>query len=244
MAGCRRPTTSCTRSTDADFAAYDAAGARRSRAGRGRAGLAPIIYLGRLGDDDRRPFPPTCAAAARSRRCSVRQDVPMIVIRAGIIVVGDGELPGRCPPARRPPARHDHPGWVNNPHPADRRCRHRRFLLGVLALPAAPATSSTSGDRRYCVSLDHARRVAATRASPVARSCPSRCSPPAVVPVRLALVTDVDAATGRALVDSMTNEVVVRDHSIRDLIPFDPMPYDDAVRKALSERAQAKRAGR
>ena len=35
----------------------------------------------------------------------------------------------------------------------------------------------------------------------------------------------------------MTNEVIVRDHSIRDLIPFDPMPYDDAVRKALGERA-------
>ena len=34
----------------------------------------------------------------------------------------------------------------------------------------------------------------------------------------------------------MTNEVVGRDHSIRDLIPFDPVPYDDAVRKALSER--------
>jgi hypothetical protein len=36
----------------------------------------------------------------------------------------------------------------------------------------------------------------------------------------------------------------VRDHSIRDLIPFDPVPYDDAVRKALSERRQAKRAAR
>ena len=42
----------------------------------------------------------------------------------------------------------------------------------------------------------------------------------------------------------MTNEVVVRDQSIRDLIPFDPMPYDDAVRKALGERARAKRGGR
>jgi hypothetical protein len=60
----------------------------------------------------------------------------------------------------------------------------------------------------------------------------------------LTLVTDVDTATGRALVDSMTNEVVVRDPSIRDLIPLDPMPYDDAVRKALAERARAKRAGR
>ena len=60
----------------------------------------------------------------------------------------------------------------------------------------------------------------------------------------LTLVTDVDTATGRALIDSMTNEVIVRDHSIRDLIPFDPMPYDDAARKALGERARAKRDGR
>jgi hypothetical protein len=60
----------------------------------------------------------------------------------------------------------------------------------------------------------------------------------------LSLVTDVDTATGRALVDSMTNEVIVRDPSLRDLIPFDPMPYDDDVRTALSERRQAKRGDR
>jgi hypothetical protein len=60
----------------------------------------------------------------------------------------------------------------------------------------------------------------------------------------LTLVTDVDTATGRALIDSMTNEVIVRDHSIRDLIPFDPVCYDDAVWKALGERARAKRDGR
>ena len=48
---------------------------------------------------------------------------------------------------------------------------------------------------------------------------------------------------GDALADA-SNAVIVRDHSIRDLIPFDPMPYDDAVRKALSERQQAKHGDR
>ena len=52
------------------------------------------------------------------------------------------------------------------------------------------------------------------------------------------MVTDVDTATGRALVDSMTNEVVVRDDAIRALVPFEPMSYDQAVRQALRERAQ------
>jgi hypothetical protein len=57
----------------------------------------------------------------------------------------------------------------------------------------------------------------------------------------LALVTDVDATTGRALVDSMANEVVVRDDSIRRLVPFEPMDYDQAVLQALGERAREAR---
>lgn len=48
--------------------------------------------------------------------------------------------------------------------------------------------------------------------------------------------------TGRSLIDSMSNEVVVRDDSIRGLVPFDPMGYDEAVLAALGERAAAVRA--
>ena len=47
--------------------------------------------------------------------------------------------------------------------------------------------------------------------------------------------------TGRSLIDSMTNEVVVRDDSIRRLVPFEPMDYDSAVLQALGERAQRER---
>jgi hypothetical protein len=39
----------------------------------------------------------------------------------------------------------------------------------------------------------------------------------------------------------MTNEVVVRDDAIRDLVPFEPMDYDQAVLAALGERARAAR---
>ena len=51
----------------------------------------------------------------------------------------------------------------------------------------------------------------------------------------LALVTDVDFATGRNLVDSMSNEVIVTDHSISAVVPIEPMNYDDAVRLAFAE---------
>jgi hypothetical protein len=42
-------------------------------------------------------------------------------------------------------------------------------------------------------------------------------------------------------VDSMTNEVVVTDHSIEDVVPGPSLGYDDAVRQALADRAEAQR---
>ena len=55
----------------------------------------------------------------------------------------------------------------------------------------------------------------------------------------LALVTDVDLATARNLVDSMTTEVVVHDHSIEKIVPGETIGYDEAVRRALADRAKA-----
>ena len=52
----------------------------------------------------------------------------------------------------------------------------------------------------------------------------------------LALVTDVDTATARNLVDSMNTEVVVTDHSIQEIVPGPPLDYDEAVRRALAAR--------
>ena len=57
----------------------------------------------------------------------------------------------------------------------------------------------------------------------------------------LALVTDVDVQTGRSLIDSMSNEVVVHDDSIRSLVPFEPLAYDDAV-LALSANGRSTHA--
>jgi hypothetical protein len=52
-------------------------------------------------------------------------------------------------------------------------------------------------------------------------------------------VTDVGTAAGCALVASMTNEVVVRDPSIRELLPLDPRRKGEGRAEGLGERAQA-----
>ena len=54
----------------------------------------------------------------------------------------------------------------------------------------------------------------------------------------LALVTDVDVTTGRNLIDSMGTEVVVTDHSIQEVVPVEPVPYEEAVRRALEDDRQ------
>ena len=63
----------------------------------------------------------------------------------------------------------------------------------------------------------------------------SRCSRPRLSSYWLALVTDVDVTTGRNLIDSMSTEVVVRDTSIRDVVPG---------RAAVLPRVRASCAGR
>ncbi len=50
---------------------------------------------------------------------------------------------------------------------------------------------------------------------------------------------DGKAVEVRSLIDSMRNEVIVRDDSIRALVSFEPMDYGAAVNQALSERAEA-----
>jgi hypothetical protein len=48
------------------------------------------------------------------------------------------------------------------------------------------------------------------------------------------LVTPIPASYARPLVEGLKNEVVVKDHRIRELIPFEPLGYDEAVRVALA----------
>ena len=115
-----------------------------------------------------------------------------------------------------------------------------RYLLEVLVLPEAAGRIFEVGGPEILQYVTMLRRVAAIEGRRLT-IVPVPVVSPRLSSLWLTLVTDVDTTTGRALVDSMTNEVVVRDQSIRDLIPFQPMPYNAAVRKALAEGRQAKR---
>jgi uncharacterized protein YbjT (DUF2867 family) len=118
-----------------------------------------------------------------------------------------------------------------------------RYLLRMLRLPQTAGRVFEAGGPEVLQYVTMLSRVAAIQGRPLP-VLPVPLLTPWLSSLWLALVTDVDTATGRALIDSMTNEVIVRDTSLRDLIPFEPMPYDDAARQALCERRQAQRASR
>ena len=220
-----------------DFERKDAEAAVAFGKAAADAGLTRIVYLGGLGDDR-----DDLSAHLRSRRevegLLGSGGVPVTVLRAGIVVGHGGiswELTRQL--VEHLPAMVT-PKWVTT------KCQPIgvddvvRYLIGVLQC-------GDEGDRIYEIGgpdvLSY-KQMMQHVAAIEGRKLPMLAVPiltPSLSSRWLTLVTDVDGATARNLVDSMSNEVVVRDDSIRSVVPFTLLSYDDQVRRALQERAVA-----
>lgn len=225
---------------DADFARRDAEAARAFGAAAASAGVRRIVYLGGLGDGD-----DDLSAHLRSRRevetLLASGGVPVTTLRAGIIV-GHGGISWEL---TRQLVEHlpvmIAPRWVATRTQPIAVADVVRYLVGVLDVPETVGRAFDIGGQDVLSYADMMRRVAAIQGRALV-VLPVPVLTPGLSSLWLSLVTTVDTRTGRSLVDSMTNEVVVRDDSIRALIPFEPADYDTAVLRALGERARAGRA--
>ncbi|HXD25446.1 MAG TPA: NADH-binding protein, partial [Propionibacteriaceae bacterium] len=115
-----------------------------------------------------------------------------------------------------------------------------RYLVGVLEPEAAKGRVFEVGGPEVLTYAEMMRRVAQLRHHRQLHMLAVPLLTPRLSSYWLSLVTDVDTATARNLVDSMSNEVVVNDYSIADIVPGMPMGYDDAVREAYRQRAIAR----
>jgi uncharacterized protein YbjT (DUF2867 family) len=240
MTGCQAAYYLVHSLQDADFERKDAAGATAFGQAAARAGLNRIIYLGGLGEDA-----DNLSAHLRSRReveaLLGAGGVPVTVIRAGIII-GHGGISWEL---TRQLVEHlpvmVTPQWVatrTQPIAVDDVVR---YLAGVLAPPEASGQVYEAGGPEVLQYSTMLQRVAAIENRPLV-ILPVPLLSPWLSSLWLSLVTDIDTGTGRNLIDSMTNEVIVHDQSIKELIPIQPMSYDDAVRAALRERREARQA--
>ncbi|WP_300677475.1 NAD(P)H-binding protein [Nocardioides sp.] len=224
----------------ADFESRDAAAARAFGRAARQGGIAQIIYLGGLGADS-----DTLSPHLRSRREVERllaaDGAPVTVLRAGIIIGHGGisweitrQLVAHLPAMITP-------RWVTTRTQPIAIADVTRYLVGVLENPDALGRTFEIGGPEVLAYADMLSRVAAIkgRALPI---LPVPLLTPGLSSRWLAFITDVDTETGRNLIDSMTNAVVVHDTAIREVVPFEPMSYEAAVQIALAERTQARAA--
>jgi len=223
----------------ADFQDRDAAAARTFGRAAADAGIRRIVYLGGLGDDA-----DDLSAHLRSRREVERllggAGVPVTVLRAGIVVGHGGvswemtrQLVAHLPAMVTP-------RWVHTRTQPIAVADVVRYLVGVLEAPEAEGRVFEVGGPDVLEYLEMLTRVADIQGRHLF-VLPVPLLSPQLSSRWLALVTDVDVQTGRSLIDSMTNEVVVKDDAIRQVVPFERMDYDQAVLVALGERAADRR---
>jgi uncharacterized protein YbjT (DUF2867 family) len=226
----------------ADFQAKDAQAARSFARAAKDAGVRRIVYLGGLGDDSD-DLSPHLRSRRQVERLLADGGVPVTVLRAGIVIGHGGvswemtrQLVAHLPAMITP-------RWVHTRTQPIAVADVVRYLVGVLEAPEAEGRAFDVGGPEVLEYLEMLTRVAEIQSRRLL-IVPVPLLSPQLSSRWLSLVTDVDVQTGRSLVDSMTNEVVVRDDAIRRVVPFEPMSYDDAVLTALGERARERRAAR
>ncbi len=224
---------------DKDFQRKDAEAARTFARAAADAGVDRIVYLGGLGRDSD-DLSPHLRSRRQVEQLLASTGVPVTVLRAGIIVGHGGvswemtrQLVAHLPAMVTP-------RWVHTRTQPIAVADVVRYLAGVLEAPDTRGGTFEVGGPEVLTYLEMLSRVADIQGRhlfvvPVPLLTPSLSSR------WLALVTDVDVTTGRSLVDSMINEVVVVDDAIRTMVPFQPMDYDEMVLIALGERAAARR---
>ncbi|AZI58196.1 NAD-dependent epimerase/dehydratase family protein [Nakamurella antarctica] len=224
-----------------DFQAKDAAAAKAFSAAAAAAGVEQIIYLGGLGDDDG-----TLSAHLESRRevehLLGADGVPVTVLRAAVVIGHGGiswemtrQLVDHLPAMVAPK-------WVSTKTQPIALPDVIRYLVGVLGVTKAKNMVYEIGGPEAMEYADMLRRAAKVQNG---RRLPILTIPlltPGLSSKWLVFVTDVDLMTARNLIDSMTSEVIVKDLAIRDVVPGEPMGYEDSVRLALADRAAAKKA--
>ncbi len=220
----------------ADFERRDAEAASAFAAAASRAGVRRIIYLGGLGSDFDQ-----LSQHLRSRRevegLLGSAGVPVTTLRAGIVVGHGGvsweitrQLVDHLPAMVTP-------RWVRTRTQPIALADTVRYLVGVLELDETEDRVFEVGGPEVLEYREMLQRVAAIQKRRILIA-PVPVLSPRLSSRWLSLITDVDTRTGRALVDSMTNEVVVEDDSIRKLVPFEPMGFDEAVAAALADRSR------
>jgi uncharacterized protein YbjT (DUF2867 family) len=218
---------------DGDWQDRDRRAAANVAAAAQAAGTAQIIYLGGLGDEAGGDLSPHLRSRHEVGEVLASGTVPVTELRAAV-VIGSGSasfemlrhlvetLPAMVTPR-----------WV------DTRCQPiavrdvLAYLLGVLDNPEALGRILEIGGADVLTYREMMRVYAEVAGLPRRLIVPVPVLSPSLSSHWIGLVTPLPADLARPLVDSLVNEVVVRDHAIDDVVDHQPLGYRRAVELAL-----------
>jgi uncharacterized protein YbjT (DUF2867 family) len=214
-----------------DFEERDIAAATTVAREAEAAGLRQLVYLGGFGEegDD---LSPHLRSRLETGRALASGAVPVTTLRAAA-VIGEGSaafetivaLVDRLPAMVAP-------RWVSTPTQPIAIDDAVRYLAGVAGREEALGETYDIGGPEVMTYREMIERIARLRGKRrVIVEVPVLT--PFLSSLWLHLVTPVGASVARPLVEGLRNPTVARDDRIRELVPLEPTPFDEAARKAL-----------
>ena len=216
-----------------DFEEQDLKAAETTAREAERAGVGQLVYLGGLGDDSDELSPHLRSRRDTGLRLAAAR-VPVTTLRAAM-VVGRGSaafetivaLVDRLPAMVAP-------RWVSTRTQPIALADVIRYLAGVCGLDAARGVAFDVGGPEVMSYREMMERIARMRGKrPLVVEVPVLT--PYLSSLWLHLVTPVNAAVARPLIEGLRTETVVRDDRIRELVPIELTRFDAAVRSALDD---------
>ena len=220
-----------------DFAARDRRAAANFADAASAAGVDRVIYLGGLGEERDR-LSPHLRSRREVERVLAAGTYDLTTLRAAIIV-GPGsagfemvvQLASRLPVMATP-------RWVRTPCQPVGVDDVIAYLVGVLDGPETAGETYEIGGPEVLTYAEMLRRTGRHLGhEPMLVTVPVLT--PRLSAYWVGLMTDVPWSVARPLIEGLKNPVVVHDDRLSRLVDVDPTPFDEAVRRALTERAAA-----
>jgi uncharacterized protein YbjT (DUF2867 family) len=214
-----------------DFATRERAGAEAFARMATREGVVRLVYLGGLGEPHSRHL----RSRHETARTLVEHGPPLTYFRAGMVVGAGSEsyrtlrylverLPAMIAPA-----------WLKVP-------TQPIAIDDVLAyLTAAPDEAESAGREiqiggpsvlAYGEMLDRMAEALGRRPRP---KLPVPLLTPGLSSLWIGLVTPVDAGVARPLIEGLSAKTIVTDASGAELFDVAPMPFEEALRRAVAD---------
>ena len=217
-----------------DFEEHDRNAAANVSACAAREGVSQIVYLGGLGGDD-----PASSPHLRSRRETgerlAADGVPVTTLQAAIVIgAGSAAFETILGLVKWLPVMIT-PSWVSTPtHPIEVQ-DIARYLAGVAGNDAAVGETFDAGGPEVMTYRQMIERIAALLGRrPRILEVPVLT--PALSALWLELVTPVNSAVARPLVEGLRSPTIARGERLREMIPFELTAFDEAARRALGRR--------